>query len=208
MYRETYEEYIRSILGYPNYQNNTMESNYQAMPMTDRNNEQNPEIEACYPEIYKVVYPMVNKACNTNTRPITPELIEELTNEIYLSIENDNEINVTINLTNEVTNHVSSEQRTRSSNGATAISNTTKMEKTRENRGREDRQFRNRGLQDLIRILLIRELLGRPGNRPPRPPMPPARPPMRPPFPGGPGQGPRPPIMPRYNEFSNIYEEN
>ena len=59
--------------------------------------------------------------------------------------------------------------------------------KVQENRG-EDRQFRNRGLQDLIRILLIRELLGRPGNpghRPPRPPMEPGRPPMRPPFPGG-----------------------
>ena len=46
---------------------------------------------------------------------------------------------------------------------------------------REDRQIRNRTLRDLIRILIIRELLRRPGNRPPRP-----RPPMRPPFPGGP----------------------
>ena len=67
-----------------------------------------------------------------------------------------------------------------------------------ENRG-EDRQLRNRGLRDLIKILIIRELLGRPGHRPPRPP-------VRPPFPGGrpgmPPQGPnRPPMMPR-----NIYD--
>ena len=55
---------------------------------------------------------------------------------------------------------------------------------------------RNTGLNDLIRILLLRELIGRPGFpgfRPPRPPPPPPprppRPPMRPPM----GPGPRPP---------------
>lgn len=171
MYQETYEDYIRSILGYPNYtyQNQTMNCNM-------ANNEQNEVLEACYPEIYKVVYPMICKACDTNTRPVTPALIDELTNEIYVSIESDNEINVNINKTN-----------------------TSKPENVRETRG-EDRQFRNRGLQDLIRILLIRELLGRPGNPGHRPPMPPhGRPPMRPPFPppGGPGKSPRPPMMPR-----------
>lgn len=56
----------------------------------------------------------------------------------------------------------------------------------------EDRQFggRNNFLRDLIRILILKELLGgRPG---PRPPMPGPGP--RPPFPGGPGGGPRPPF--------------
>lgn len=188
MYQETYEDYIRSILGYPNYtyQNQTMNCN-----MT--NNEQNEVLEACYPEIYKVVYPMICKACDTNTRPVTPALIDELTNEIYVSIESDNEINVNINLTNEIGNTINNRSTT------TNKTNTSKPENVRETRG-EDRQFRNRGLQDLIRILLIRELLGRPGNPGHRPPMPPhGRPPMRPPFPppGGPGQGPRPPMMHR-----------
>lgn len=45
----------------------------------------------------------------------------------------------------------------------------------------ETRSPVNRGLQDLIKILILRELLGRPGWRP-RPPMPP--PPPRPPYPG------------------------
>lgn len=58
----------------------------------------------------------------------------------------------------------------------------------KENRGedrQENRQFRNRDLQDLIRILLIRELLRR--RRPPisRPPFPPRPPMARPPFPRG-----------------------
>lgn len=189
MHNESYEEYIRSILGYPNYNNSSCcENDYNPNMASERNNETNRQLEACYPEIYKVVYPMINKACSNITKPITSDLIDELTNEIYSSIETDNEINLTINLTNKI-----------SSTGNRTTSNKTKTEKVQENRG-EDRQFRNRGLQDLIRILLIRELLGRPGRFPPH------RPPMRPPFPGRPGGG-RPPIMPRdFNDFSNIYE--
>lgn len=191
MYQETYEDYIRSILGYPNYtyQNQTMNCN----PM---NSEPKEELEACYPEIYKVVYPMICKACDTNTRPVTPALIDELTNEIYVSIESDNEINVNINLTNEIGNTINHRSTTTNKTNTSKIEN---VREVRETRG-EDRQFRNRGLQDLIRILLIRELLGRPGNPGHRPPMPPhGRPPMRPPFLplGGPGKSPRPPMMPR-----------
>ena len=88
--------------------------------------------------------------------------------------------------------------------------NSKSISKEEVSKVKEDRQARhiNRGLRDLIRILLIRELLGRPifpgGNRPPMPPRPP-----RPPFPGGPGNRPgmRPPISPRSfeNDF-DIYE--
>lgn len=148
MYNESYEEYIRSILGYPNYN---------SMDYSDFN------LESCYPEIYKVVYPMVNKACSNNTKPITPELVEDLTNEIYSAIEIDNEINLNINLTNKVQNNNRNQKI--SSNSIKA-----ETEMTEENRG-EDRQIRNKGLQDLIRILLIRELLkgrdGFPRYRPP-----------------------------------------
>ena len=107
----------------------------------------------------------------------------------------------TINNTNSANNVNTSETR----------KDETTPTSSGENRG-EDRQFRpirNRTLRDLIRILIIRELLGRPGfpgNRPPmRPPFPgrPPRPPMRPPFPGGPGG--RPPMMPR-SDFDNYYD--
>ena len=133
MYNESYEEYIRNILGYPNYNPTIYENSYS---MT------NPELEACYPEIYKVVYPMITNACARNTKPITSSLVDELTDEIYSAIETN-----------------------------------------KENR-REDRQYRNSGLQNLIKILLIRELLGRPGNNFPgnRPPMPPPSRPPRPYF--------------------------
>lgn len=77
----------------------------------------------------------------------------------------------------------------------------------------EDRQIRrNTNLNDLIRILILRELLGRPGfpgGRPPRPR--PPRPPMRPPM----GLLPRPqprPGMGNFNRYSfgqydDLYEK-
>lgn len=152
MYNESYEDYIRSILGYPNY-NNNQENSYNYNMMRDRNNERNRQLEQYYPDIYRIVYPMVNKACTNNMKPITSELIDELTNEIYSSLETGEQIQVNINLRNEL----------KSTGDRNASSNASKAEKLKENRG-EDRQFRNRGLQDLIRILIIRELLGRPGR--------------------------------------------
>jgi len=197
MYNESYEDYIRSILGYPNYNNNNYENSYNYNNMRDNNFEYNKLLEDCYPEIYRIVYPMISKACIDNTKQITSELIDDMTNEIYSALEIEEEIESNINLKNEL-----------KSTGNRNTFSINKTEKIKENRG-ENRQFRNRTLQDLIRILIIRELLGRPGGFPGnRPPSRPPRPPMRPPFPGGPGQGPRLPIMPRdYQDFnSNIYE--
>lgn len=164
----SYEEYMRSVLGYQ--PQNTYYDEY--VPTMRFSNIQNEELENCYPDIYRLVYPMIQKSCMTNTRPLTREMIDDMTNEIYFSIE-DNDI--------------------------------------AENRDSEDRRIiRNQGLNDLIRILLLRELIGRPGGRPPRPPVRPPMPPhMRPPQPPRP---PRPGMGPfnrqSYDQFSNqdIYE--
>ena len=182
MYNDTYEEYIRSILGYPNYSRLHQPVNFHT----------NSQIEACYPEIYKIIYPMVKKACTEISEPITPELIDRMTNEIYSAVESDNQINVRINLTNEV-----SKNETNRSNRI-ADKNEKVNEKASEatnKENREDRQFRNRNLLDLIKILIIRELLNRPIGKPN---------PGRPPFP--PIQ-PRPPMRPRMeNRYYDLYE--
>ncbi len=233
MNEQSYEEYIRSILGYPsasanmnNYANNSynnMEGN-----MFSNQNSNNQLLEECYPEIYKIVYPMVVKSCRNNTKPLTRELIEDMTDEIYMAVENDhNEIGINITLNNEVkTSNTTNTANTINTTNNRAMQNRNtnyspsqnarkeinkeiaEPKKEVENRG-EDRQFRNRNLRDLIQILLIRELLGRPGGPAMRPPMPP---PQRPPFQGGgynprPGFGPRPPIMPRGPlNYEDIYE--
>lgn len=168
MYDETYEKYIRSILGYPTYTNN-FNSNYMAQ-QTYVNNNQNIQIEDCYPEIYKIIYPMIKTRCANQTLPINSETIDQMTEEIYSAMETEKEI-----ITKDEVKKV-------------------------ENRG-EDRQLRNRNLQDLIKILIIRELLGRPGNRPQMQP-----PHTRPPFLGAPITG-RFPTMPRGDEiFQDLYE--
>ena len=189
MYNETYEDYIRSILGYP-YTNNVSPTynniyeynndNY----MDYTNNMQNPELEECYPEIYKIVYPMVQNACSKNTKPLTKDLIEEMTDEIYFSLEATSEepINVNINLNNNVRKSTTTRPENRASVNVSEAKNDT----------REDRASRNNGIRDIIKILLLRDLLGRP-----RPPFRPNNP--RPPFPGGPGPRPgfMPPLIPR-----------
>lgn len=201
MCNESYDDYIRSILGYPNYMSNNMDSNcIQPYRQTNYsyNSNSDRKIEECYPEIYKIIYPMVVQVCRNNTRLITNDVIEDMTNEIYSAIEVDqiNEIGVSINLTNEVSTNQNRSQNVKSSN---KVTDNTKKEKDAENRS-EDRVSRNNSLRDLIKVLIIRELLNRPNN-PPRP-----RPPVRPPFPGGtgmPGPG-RPPMMPR--NMYDIYE--
>ena len=175
-----YGEYMRSVLGYEpmNYRNTyDNDDNWEMFNMTAMNNMPNEELEECYPEIYRIVYPMVQNACMRNTRPVTRELVDNMTDEIYFAVE-DNEI-VDVRSKEESSEKTSKQSESRS----------------------EDRQriVRNRTLNDLIRILLLRELLGRPGfpNRPgfpgrpprPRPPRPPMRPPMGPPPRPRPGMG-------------------
>lgn len=171
MYNETYDNYIRSILGYPPI--NPYESNMQDYRNQNTDVSLNKDLESCYPEIYKIVYPMITTKCDNVRSTVTRDDIENMTDEIYYALEGRNEVKLNVNVTNEVRNLDKKPE---------VKLNETSGEK------RETRQI-NRNLRDLIQILLIRELLmrRRPGEMPPRPPRPPMRPPMRPPFrPGGP----------------------
>ena len=208
---QSYEEYIRSILGYPNNMTSSMLdrefNDNNSYNMSNRTNTENSMLENCYPEIYKIVYPMVTTACQNNTMPITSQLVENMTDEIYSAVESNTEIGINITLKNQVKATQTRENNTTqmAQRDGRTVANMQEQKEV-ENRG-EDRQFRNRNLRDLIKILLIRELLGSPGFPPQRPPFPP-RPPVRPPFPGGPMPGPRPPFMPRDGKYyDDLYEE-
>ena len=214
MYNETYDDYIRSILGYPTRnqfeQFNQEYQGYQEYrnPTFNTNiniSGNNVELENSYPEIYKIVYPMITKKCdNMRGNDITKDDIENMTDEIYYALESRNETQVNINLTNDV-NGLRTANRTNSS--YTAKWENRKPEvKVSETTG-EKRQL-NGDLRDLIQILLIRELLNRrrPPFRPPmpNPPGPGPRPPMRQPFRPGPG---RPPFNRDFGSFSDLYEQ-
>lgn len=174
-YSDTYDQMAENMLyysnqdryGYPYYSGN---GNFQS-----RNSMTISELENCYPEIYKVVYPMVRKVCRQNKRGLSQEILDSMVEEVYSNLETSDAIELNITLNNEV--------RSEESSGSSNVEKSTA----------ENRQIRrNTGLNDLIRILILRELLGRPGcigpnchfrPRPPRPPRPNPGPWNRPPFP-------------------------
>ena len=204
MYNETYDDYIRSILGYPpakgyedsyqDYRNQNMNYNMTSNMNTNyMNTTSDMDLESCYPEIYKIVYPMVCKKCDSVRMPVTNDDIQNMTDEIYFALEGRAEVQLNINLGNEVrSSEISNTNvaKTADKKPDVKISETSSQ-------NRETRQF-NRNLRDLIQILLIRELLRR---RRRRPPIPGPRPPMRPPF--RPGFGPGGMMFNRDFEMSN-----
>ena len=203
MYDNQYEEYIRSVLGYPttaNMNQNHINQNqmYQAeYPNPSQINMRN-DLEEFYPEIYKIIYPMVQKACDGNMGANSREEIEQMTDEIYSAIEDSNQINVNINLGNTISTTNMNRMQNRNEMSKEEVQKKSSERQEIENRNAEVESRiipRNNNLRDLIKILLIRELLRRRHNHfPPRPPHHP-RPPMR------------PPIMPRnYQPLYDIYE--
>ena len=128
---------------------------------------------------------MVCKACTQYRGEITEDLISRLTDEVYSNLE----------IENEVRGEEKPKQETRTTS-TNKVSTSSRNEQTTRNetniRNAETRQRRpNNTLRDLIRILIIRELLRR--HRPGRPPFS-----GRPPFPGN----PRPP-MPRDSQMQS-----
>lgn len=204
MYYQNYEDYMRSVLGYPAEPENTYESfNYSSIVPYERQsvsfnqiNNTNSEMMDLYPDIYKIVNPMVCKICEANTKPITRQLVDQMTDEIYLNLESQPEFDTIVNIkvntqkanVEKNTRPVNLSSSSNDNSSATKSKINSSKEEIKENRqdSIESRQARpNNMLRDLIRILILNRLLnGNFPNRPPRPrpPMPPHRPTMRPPY--------------------------
>lgn len=138
---ENYEDYMRNVLGYrTNMNSSNMYMNnqtpYQNMYLATNS------LERMYPDTYRIVYPMVVSACNMVNMPITEEMLDRMTDDIYDRAIADSRINIDINI----------EIESREDNDSRQLSD--------ESRQRRPRR-RNRFFRDLIRILLLRELLGR-----------------------------------------------
>lgn len=179
MNNQSYEEYMRAVLGYPANVEDTYRNteDYYTMPMN--NSYQDYELEKMYPKVYRTIYPKVCSVCQRSMNSeITQEALEDMVNEVYTSLEAENNINFYINIENRNEPQINNNIRNNINN------NRNSVRKTEE---RQDRQ-RNNALLDIIRILILREFLNR--NRPGRP--------QRPSFPG---QGPRPPMPPTRPPF-------
>ena len=188
---QSYEDYMRSVLGYSPYVQNDytyseQEDIYNYYNVVPTSVQPTQDLTPFYPEIYKIVYPMVCKVCNTNSnRELTKELLEQMIDEIYKNVEPEEEC------------------PTRTppplKNGDVRNPNSKDPEPVI----KETRQT-NFLLRDLIRILILREL-GRPMRPSTRPPFPDGRPPMgptpvmpQPPRPGNSRPPMGPPQRPRY----------
>lgn len=128
--------------------------NYPNMCMTPFNNmhmasnqmwqTQSCDLEKLYPDCYRVLLPLVVSACRNISMPITEEMLDKMTDDIYDKAVTDDRINV--NITVEIDN-----RETKSDNENRQTFNKPPRRNPR----------RNRFLRDLIRILLLRELIGR-----------------------------------------------
>ncbi len=223
---QTYEDYMRSVLGYPmnspdiyesyDYRNNqNYEDTYYQNEYVSNLSEE--EIRGFYPEIYHLVYPMVCKVCEMNSQPLTGELIDKMTDEVYNAIEDTSTVvNVRIDTKkedNEPSNRkTEARSKTRTpirgensrSENRMEIKRISEKENNRESRdGKPSAEMQVNAMPRESRISnftlrdLIKILILNRLFGGNRPHRPPHRPP-RPPFPGGPGMPPRPPTRPPF----------
>ena len=200
MYYQNYEDYMRSVLGYPIENQNT----YRMEILGEQFNNNivyrdEKELEHCYPEIYKIINPIVCEVCDRNTNA-TRNDIENMVEEVYQKVIVNNEITVRLNIDNRSIDKEENRNNNVKTNASRIISNEP-IRQTREVENRQRRPNNNQFLRDLIRILILNRILGGGQGRPPR-----TRPPFpgqeRPPFPGGPGvMMPRPPQPRNYEDY-------
>lgn len=226
MYYQNYEDYMRSVLGYPIEPTNTYAAYanpYETMQMEYiGSNRADDEFLDLYPEIYKIVNPMVCKICEANTKAITRELIDQMTDEIYMNLEIEPEMDTVVNVrANILASKSESEENGSSSNinsnslnkvtnrssASNATNQTSRIGKEKTNqetksaqgtRALEKESRQRRPNNRTLRDLIRILILNKllGGNFPNRPPHHPPRPPMP----------PRPPIRPPFPREDRFYE--
>lgn len=92
MYNETsYEEYMRSVLGYrPTFNEQELydTNDYYITPMNNMNLQDN-SCDELYPEIYHKIYPLICKECRNVNMPVNNDTLERITDNVMKSIEID-----------------------------------------------------------------------------------------------------------------------
>lgn len=157
MFNNPYEDYMRNSLGFnmnpPMMNMNANEEIYENNFTYNQINLNN-----IYPEIYRVIYPVICRICANINENITEELINKITNDVYINIENldsNNKRNIT--KFNEVNKNIRSDANNKN--------NYNYINDTRQ----ENRTSYTSLLKDLIRILILRELVDKPNKTQIRP---------------------------------------
>lgn len=163
MYYQNYEDYMRSVLGYPtNPTSNIYETNNYILPFYNSTySNSNINYARLYPEIYKITQPLVSNVVKNVSMPITEEWLEEATNDIYNNLKKNDKIVSAFNLK-------TLETKNRDNKNSTTI--------------QEENRMRSNLLADFIKILILNQILNG-QQRPPRPHYPGENGPVIPPRP-------------------------
>ena len=98
MFNNDYEEYMRSVLGYPaqnSYDENQYTYNNSYFPYKNVIN--NYKYDDLYPEIYTILDPMIKKICMNFPGDFNKDVLNQMSMEIYNNIEADmNIVNINI----------------------------------------------------------------------------------------------------------------
>lgn len=166
MFNNVYQEYINNMLGTnPNY-NRIENLNFENTINTNQifqNQVSSENLEKLYPEIYKLLYPMIQHACMKNTSQLSESTINAMVEEIYSNFVANPGTEEDFNSNNEFRSGKSLETVVTGKTKSSILATSKRYETT------EKRQVtgENYILRDLIRILILMELIGRPGvNRP------------------------------------------
>ena len=151
MFYQNYDDYMRDVFYFNGLSNNPNNMFYMQNQSTQNN------LSSYYPSIHKIVYPVVQRVTSgTNYQYINEDIINDMVNTVYGIVEGDinnienvssNNINNDSKRTNQTTTQVNA-----SSNSPSNINNTNNFSNLNSN---------NSLLRDLIKILVIRELINR-----------------------------------------------
>ncbi|MBQ3408186.1 MAG: hypothetical protein IJH12_03155 [Clostridia bacterium] len=157
MFENEYEEYMKAVLGYPQY-------NKSFFPYNKERLINESTINNLYPEIYIILKPMVSNVCNNyRNYNLSKDLLESMTMEIYNNIESENTF---VNLNNMTDSENRADTKSNKSNVSSKISSSNEE-------SRSCHQC-NPLLKDLIKILILNQIIN--NNKPPHPPRPPMMP--------------------------------
>lgn len=156
------------------YNGNFYQNNMQSPVTNNTYGMSRQQLEALLPDIYGIINPLVVKTWNINTKVVTKELIEEITEQIYDTVSDHREIKLNINLVNfaqDKDNRSDGESKENMANtGAVDEKNesranmskeNTKTEVRAENRHETEEVQTNYLLKDLIKIMVIKDLMER-----------------------------------------------
>ena len=178
MFYQDNNDYMRDLFFYGNnmnsnypYGNNMMYENMQN-PYMQNNNFQRPMqnqgmiLENMYPQIYKIIDPVANRVIsNSNYKYMTEDVLNNMVDTVFNIVEGDVS-NLTNNQTSAMqgddtvttnTNSVSNSNNNRSQNSSNSSSN----DRRGNNISMDNQSNSNRLLKDLIKIIIIKELISR-----------------------------------------------